>query len=47
MLPRIYIVIATLALSLFSYHQYRGNSLFDDTNTSHSRGPTARSTYHK
>ena len=47
MFPRFYFVVAALALSLFSYHQYRGNGLFDDTSTSHSRGLAARSTFHK
>jgi hypothetical protein len=47
MFPRLYFVIAALALSFFSYHQYRGTGLFDDTGTSHSRGLTGRSTFHK
>ena len=47
MFPRIYVVVAALALGLFGYHQYRGNGLFDDTSTSHSRGAAARRIYHK
>lgn len=47
MFARVYMVIAALALGLFSYQQYRGVGLFDDTATSHSRGPAGRGTFHK
>ncbi len=47
MFPRFYSIIAVLALSFFGYQQYRGNGLFDDTSTSHSRGSTGRSAFHK
>jgi hypothetical protein len=46
-MPRLYLLIGLAALSLFSYGQYRGIGLFDDTATTHSRGPAARSTFHK
>jgi hypothetical protein len=46
-MSRLYAVIGILALSLFSYAQYRGAGLFDDTATSHSRGLAGRSTFHK
>jgi hypothetical protein len=47
MFSRFYFLVGAIALSLFSYSQYKGYGLFDDTSTSHSRGPTGRSTFHK
>lgn len=46
-MARFYLLLGALALSVFSYSQYKGYGLFDDTNTNHSRGPLARSTFHK
>jgi hypothetical protein len=48
-MPRFYLIFGILALSLFSYAQYRGVGLFDDVSKG---GPTrlsqaSRSTFHK
>lgn len=48
-MPRFYLIFGILALSLFSYGQYRGAGLFDDV----AKGPptrlsqAARGTFHK
>ena len=48
-MPRFYLIFGILALSLFSYAQYRGAGLFDDV----AKGPatrlsqTSRNAYHK
>jgi len=47
MFSRFYFLVGAIALGLFGYSQYKGYGLFDDTSTSHSRGPAARSTFHK
>ncbi len=47
MMPRLYAILGFLALVFFGYEQYRGVGLFDDTATTHSRGPAARGTFHK
>ncbi len=47
-MPRFYLIVGLLTLSLFSYAQYRGVGLFDDTASSQpTRGSSARSTFHK
>lgn len=48
-MPRFYLIFGILALSLFSWGQYRGAGLFDDVA---SKQPThlsqaSRSTFHK
>lgn len=47
MFSRFYFLVGVVALGLFSYSQYKGYGLFDDTGTSHSRNPSARTTFHK
>jgi hypothetical protein len=46
-MARVYFLMGALAVSFFSYSQYKGYGLFDDTSTNHSRGSMARSTFHK
>jgi hypothetical protein len=46
-MARFYLLVGLISVILFGYSQYKGYGLFDDTNTDHSRGLTARSTYHK
>lgn len=48
-MPRFFLIFGLIALSAFSYAQYRGVGLFDDTASSQpSRlGPNARGTFHK
>lgn len=46
-MARFYLLLGLISVTLFGYGQYRGYGLFDDTNTNHSRGPMARSTFHK
>lgn len=46
-MARIYLVISVLALSIYSWAQYRGIGLFDDEATTPLRGSSARTTFHK
>lgn len=47
-MARFYLVIGLLALSFYSWGQYRGIGLFDDlASTTPLRGSTARTTFHK
>lgn len=46
-MPRFYLLIGLVSLSLFAYGQYKGIGLFDDTSsTAHSRG-AGRTAFHK
>ena len=48
MLPRFYTLVGLIVLSVFTYAQYRGVGLFDDTASSQpTRSSSARSTFHK
>ena len=48
-MQRFYLIFGILALSLFSYAQYRGAGLFDDVASGQATrlGQAARSTFHK
>lgn len=47
-MPRFYLLIGMISLSLLGYADYRGYGLFDDTSsTTHSRGPSGRTSFHK
>lgn len=48
-MPRLFMIFGLIALSTFSYAQYRGVGLFDDIASSQPTrlGPNARSTFHK
>lgn len=47
-MARFYTLIGLVALSFYTYAQYRGVGLFDDTASSQpTRGSAARSTFHK
>lgn len=48
MLPRAYLVVGLLALSLFAWGQYRGIGLFDDVAGGQStRAGAGRTVFHK
>ena len=48
-MPRFYLIFGILALSLFSYAQYRGAGLFDDVAKGQSTrlSQASRNTFHK
>ncbi len=48
-MPRFYLFVGLMALAVFSWAQYRGVGLFDETTSSQASrlSPSARSTYHK
>jgi hypothetical protein len=47
-MARFYLVVGMLALSVYSWAQYRGVGLFDDiADSTPLRGNAARSTFHK
>ena len=47
-MARVYLIVGLLALSFYSWAQYRGIGLFDDdTSTTPLRGNAARTTFHK
>ena len=48
-MPRFYLIFGILALSLFSYAQYRGAGLFDEVAGAQAAraGQASRNTYHK
>ena len=46
-MPRIYLVIGLLALSVYSWAQYRGAGLFDDVASSTPLRGNAARTFHK
>ena len=47
-MARFYTLVGLIALTFFSYAQYRGVGLFDDTAASQpTRSSSARSTFHK
>jgi hypothetical protein len=47
-MARIYMIIGALVLSAYSWAQYQGIGLFDDTAVAtHSRSSGTRSTFHK
>ncbi len=47
-MARLYLIIGLISLSAFSWAQYRGVGLFDDTSTSQpTRGSTSHTTFHK
>ena len=47
-MPRFYLIVGLFALSFYSWGQYRGVGLFDDTAPSTpQRGSAAHSTFHK
>ena len=48
-MQRFYLIFGILALSLFSWGQYRGAGLFDDVASGQATrlGQAARSTFHK
>jgi hypothetical protein len=48
-MPRFYLIFGILALSLFSYAQYRGAGLFDEVAKGQASrlGQASRSTFHK
>jgi len=46
-MSRFYLIFGILALSLFSYAQYRGVGLFDDVAAKQPNRQMSRDTYHK
>ena len=46
-MARFYLVVGVLALSVYSWAQYRGVGPFDDAATTPLRGSSARTTFHK
>jgi hypothetical protein len=48
-MPRFYLIVGILALSLFSYAQYRGVGLFDDVASGQPGrlSQASRNTFHK
>ena len=48
-MPRFYLIFGILALSLFSYAQYRGAGLFDEVASAQAArlGQASRNTFHK